>query len=123
MLPSCGKRGRLPHQAALQSVQWRCGFLGCTTKSKHNLHEVSLEEGLQLPLGGRVCEVPDVESSSLSGAGQDCIILCSLVVGDRLVGEGGVAKSGSNVVDGVRKLLHDSRHDGEVWDGLTELKL
>jgi hypothetical protein len=82
-------------------------------KSKQNLHEVSLEEGLQLPLGRRVREVSDVESSSLRCAGQHRIVLSGLV-GGWLVGEGCVAKSGSNVVDGVRNFLHDSRHNGEL---------
>jgi hypothetical protein len=81
--------------------------------SRQNVHEVSLEEGLQLPLGCRVGEVSDVESSSLRSAGQDRIVLGGLVGGGGLVGDGCVAKSGSNVVDGVRKLFHDSRHDGE----------
>jgi hypothetical protein len=113
------KRGELPQKAALRSersdtVHCRVAPTTQERKSKSNLHEVSLEEGLQLPLGGRVREVSDVESSSLRGAGQDRIVLGGLVGGGRLVGDRCVAKSGSNVVDGVRKLLHDSRHDGEL---------
>ena len=80
-----------------------------------NLHQVSLEEGLQLPFGSRVREVTDVESATLCGAGQNCLIVSSIgrLVGrgdSRLLIEGGVAKSGSNVVDGVRNFLHDGRH-------------
>ena len=107
------------NQAALRSAQGDTARPGGTGqrvrggKSKLNLHKVSLEEGLQLPLGRRVREISDVESSSLRRASQDRIVLGGLV-GGRLVGEGCVAKSGSNVVDGVRNFLHDSRHDGEL---------
>jgi hypothetical protein len=80
------------------------------------LHEVSLEEGGQLPLGRRVREVSDVKSTTLSSAGQNGVILVSSGRVGRLVGNGRVAKSGSNVVDGVRNFLHDCRHgDLRVW--------
>jgi len=81
------------------------------------LHEVSLEESGQLPLGRRVREVSDVESATLSSAGQDGVILVSGGRVGSFVGNGGVAKSGSNVVDGVRNFLHDGRH-GDLRCGL-----
>lgn len=67
---------------------------------------------MQLPLGGRICEVTDVESSSLVGAGQDSFAVSIVLArGFRLVRDGCVAKGGSNVVDGVSNFLHDCRHD------------
>lgn len=72
-----------------------------------NSHEVVLEELLQLPLGGRVGEVPDVESPALGSAGDDCLILGSagglvaLRSGGRLV-EGGVCQLGGNALDRCR---------------------
>jgi hypothetical protein len=86
-----------------------------------NSHQVSLEEGFQLPFGGRVREVTDVKSATLCSAGQHCLIVSSIggFVGrgiSRFVIEGSVAKSGSNVVDGVRNFLHDGRHGlNGVW--------
>lgn len=118
-LPPCASGEESPSTTGRRRVRRRAG----AGASGQDVHEVSLEEGLQLPLGGRVGEVSDVESSSLRGAGQDRIVLGGLV-GGRLVGDGCVAKSGSNVVDGVRKLFHDSRHDGgRVWVRLTEVEL
>lgn len=81
---------------------------------RDNLHQVSLEERLQLPLGRRVREVSDVQSAALCSAGQNGLVVRS--IGGllsrvcRFVGNGGVAKSGSNVVDGVSYFLHDGRH-------------
>jgi hypothetical protein len=46
-----------------------------------------------------------------------------LVSVGRLVGNGGIAKSGSNVVDGVRNFLHDGRHGDWVGDLTEELNL
>ncbi len=40
-----------------------------------NLHKVALEEFLQFPLRGRVREIPDVESTTLRSAGQNCLVL------------------------------------------------
>lgn len=88
-----------------------------------NLHEISLEEGLQLLLGRRICEVSDIQSAAFCSAGQDCLIVSSAgrLVGrgfSRLVGGCKVAKSGSNVGDGVRNFIHDGRHlDYWVWVG------
>jgi hypothetical protein len=84
------------------------------------LHEVSLEESGQLPLGRRVREVSDVESATLSSAGQNGVILVSGGRVGSLVGNGSVAKSGSNVVDGVRNFLHDGRHGDLRWWLFTE---
>ena len=72
-----------------------------------NLHKESRKEILQLPIGGRVREVSDVQSTSLGSAGQN-----GIVVG-RLGGvflDGCVCKLGSNVVDGLSNFLHDARH-------------
>ena len=49
-----------------------------TEQKMRFLHEVSLEEGSQLPLGRRVREVSDIESASLCSAGQDCLIVGSI---------------------------------------------
>ena len=78
------------------------------------LHEVTIKEGLQLPLGRRVREVSDIESATLCSAGQDSLImgvLCGLILCRLGLGNGGVAKFGSNVVDGLSNFLHDARHD------------
>ena len=66
------------------------------------IHQVVLEEVLQLPLGGRISEVPNVESPTLSGAGKDSLVLgcgglgagvlCSIV-------EGGSGHLGGDTVD------------------------
>lgn len=40
-----------------------------------HLHQVVLEELLQLSLGGRVREVPNVESPTLGGAGDNGLVL------------------------------------------------
>ena len=86
-----------------------------------NLHGESLEETCQFPLGGRICEVSDVESATLGSTGKNCILSSSLVGGRRGlrrgVGNSCLAKSGSNVVDGVSNLLRDGRHD-ELGGGL-----
>jgi hypothetical protein len=74
----------------------------------------TLEEACQLPLGGRICEVSNVESATLGSAGKNCILSSSLVGRRglrRLVGNSCLAKSSSNVVDGVSNLLSDGRHD------------
>ena len=67
-----------------------------------NLHQVILEEVLELPLGGRICEVSNVESPSLSGAGKDSLVLgcgglSTSVVGIGLV-EGGSGQLGGNTI-------------------------
>jgi hypothetical protein len=82
----------------------------------YGLHEVSLEEGLQLPLGCRIGEIPDIESSSLCCAGQDRIVLSGLVGVSGFVRDGRVAKRSSNVIDSVRNLFHNGRHD-ELTEG------
>lgn len=67
-----------------------------------HIHQVVLEEILQLPLGGRVREVPDVKSPTLSSAGKDSLILgCVGLSASSLsvVIEGGVGQLGGNVVD------------------------
>jgi hypothetical protein len=79
-----------------------------------HLHKVVLEEFLQLPLGGRVSEVPNVESPSLSGAGQD-----RLVLGGSRLGAGGfsgVVEGGSGHLGGhtVGCSGHDCRSFGEL---------
>jgi hypothetical protein len=56
-----------------------------------HVHKVVLEEFLQLPLGGRVSEISNVESPSLSSAGQD-----RLVLGGGGLGAGGL----SSLVEG-----------------------
>lgn len=56
-----------------------------------HLHKVVLEEVLQFPLGGRICEVSNVKSPTLGGAGKNSIVL----------GCGGLGASGLGVVVGV----------------------
>lgn len=66
-------------------------------------HKVVLEEVLQLPLGGRVREVSNIQSPSLGGAGQDSIVLgCGGLLGASGLGvvvEGGGGHLGGNTVD------------------------
>lgn len=72
-----------------------------------HLHKVVLEEVLQLPLGGRVCEVSNVESPTLGGAGQDSLVLGGSGLGGGVLGgvvEGRGGHLGGEVVD-------RSRHD------------
>ena len=79
-----------------------------------DLHKVTIKESLQLPLGRRVREVSDIESATLCSAGKDGLIvgvLCGLILCRLGLGNGGVAKFGSNVVDGLSNFLHDARHD------------
>jgi hypothetical protein len=67
-----------------------------------HLHKVVLEEVLQLPLGGRVREVSNVESPTLGGAGQDSLVLgCRGLGASGLVGvvEGRSGHLGGNTVD------------------------
>lgn len=59
---------------------------------KRDLHKVALEEFLQPLLGCRVGQVADVEAAALSRAGGRGI--------GRLVVNGSVGQSGSDVVDG-----------------------
>lgn len=47
-------------------------------RSEGDVHKVILEEVLQLSLGGRVSEVSNVKSSTLSSAGDDCFVLSSV---------------------------------------------
>lgn len=86
---------------------------------QEDLHQVALEELGQLPLGSRVGEVTNVESSSLCGAGKHGIVAGLVARTDRVLDglrDGGVAQSGSNVVDGVGHALGD-RVDGVRHDG------
>lgn len=55
-----------------------------------HIHQIVLEEVLQLPLGGRISEVPDIKSPALSSAGKDRLVL----------GGGGLSASGLAVVEG-----------------------
>ena len=50
-----------------------------------HVHKVVLEEVLQLSLGGRVGEVSDIQSPTLSGAGDNGLVLGRV---DRLVAAG-----------------------------------
>lgn len=60
-------------------------------KCSKDLHKVALEEFLQPLLGCRVGQVANVEAAALSRAGGRGI--------GRLVGDGSVGQSGSDVVD------------------------
>lgn len=87
--------------------------------TREDLHQVALEELSQLPLGSRVGEVTNVESSSLCCAGKHGIVAGLVASTDRVLDslrDGGVAQSGSNVVDGVGHALGD-RVDGVRHDG------
>jgi len=64
-----------------------------------NLHQVALEEFLQLPLGCRVREISNVKSPALGGAGDDSLILGCVVGGSSLVA-GAVVIVRSGVVEG-----------------------
>jgi hypothetical protein len=65
-----------------------------------NLHQIVLEELLQLPLGGRISEVPNIKSPTLSCTGDD-----GLVFGRRLgiswvgIGESSVCHLGGDTID------------------------
>ena len=89
-----------------------------------DLHKVVLEEILQLSLGGRIGEVSDVQSPSLSGARDDSLILgcvdglvtassnAGALGSSRGLGEGGVGHLGSSRFNG---------HGVEV-DGIDDTK-
>lgn len=76
-----------------------------------DLHQVVFEELLQLPLGGRIREVPNIESPTLSRTGNDSLVLScidGLVASSANVGafgcagglvEGGVCHLGGNAID------------------------
>lgn len=93
-------------------------------KNTSDLHKVTLEELLQLPLSCRVGQVADVETASLSSAGEDGIVVGGRLIGG-LIGDRGIAQSVGNVIDGFGNLLDGSRHfvgiwldEKEVWCGL-----
>lgn len=70
-------------------------------------HQVVLEEVLQLPLGGRICEVSNVKSPALGGARTDSLVLgCGGLLsagvalgGGSVVVEGGVGQLGGGTVN------------------------
>lgn len=81
-----------------------------------NLHKVVLEEVLQLSLGGRVGEVSNVQSPTLSGAGDDGLVLRRV---DRLVAAGanrGAFSGGAGLVEGGVCHLGGGSFDGHVDD-------
>ena len=83
-----------------------------------HLHQVVLEELLQLSLGGRVREVPNVESPTLGGAGDDGLVLGGvdgLVAAGADAGafggasglvEGGVGHLGGDAIDRSRHFVY-----------------
>jgi hypothetical protein len=68
-------------------------------EAKQNLHQVVLEEVLQLPLGGRICEVPNVKSSTLGCACNDSLVIGGRLFGGRIFVEGSVCQIGGNIID------------------------
>ena len=52
---------------------------------RKDIHRVSVEEGLEVPLSGRIREVPYVEATSFGRCSNDSFILCSV---DRLAAGG-----------------------------------
>lgn len=77
-----------------------------------HIHQVVLEEVLQLPLGGRICEVSNVKSPALGGARTHSLVLgCGGLLGagalrrggsgcgSGVVGEGGGGHLGGDTVD------------------------
>lgn len=62
-----------------------------------HLHIVGLEEILELPLGGRICEIPNVQPTSLVGAGCGGLVRSSTVGG---VGDGGGGHGFGDFVNG-----------------------
>jgi hypothetical protein len=70
-------------------------FLRHRAEIRVHLHQVVLEEVLQLPLGGRVREVSNVESPALSGARTH-----GLIVGGRGLLSTGILRVGRSVVVG-----------------------
>lgn len=65
-----------------------------------DLHQVVLEELLQLLLGGRVREIPNVKSPTLSGTGNDGFILGSIdMIAVGLFDGGGGGHLGGNTFD------------------------
>jgi hypothetical protein len=71
-------------------------------------HKITLEEFFQLPLSCRVGKVADVKTTTLGGTGMDGILVLVLA------GEGGIAQSVGNVVDGIAcnisNFLHGAGH-------------
>lgn len=79
-----------------------------------SVHKVVLEEILQLSLGGRVSEVSDIQSPSLSGAGDDGLVLRGI---DGLVAassDAGALGGGRGLVEGGVGHLGSGRFNGHV---------
>lgn len=77
-----------------------------------HIHKVVLEEVLQLSLGGRVGEVSNVQSPTLSGAGDHGLVLGRV---DRLVSagaDGGALSGGSGLLEGGVCHLGGGSFDG-----------
>jgi len=123
--PRCSGGGQ-GQQAAVKRRQWAAGVIGLGADEAEtgagagwrrrqgkdaNLHKVTLEEFLQLPLGCRVGQVADVQAATFGSAGKDGIVVVGLVA---LVSEGGVGQSVGDFIDGragsVNNFLHDGRH-------------
>lgn len=86
------------------------------SEHRYNLHKVSLEEFLELPFGGSVGEIADVESAALGSAGKVGVV--GLFVG--LASDVGAGQSGGHVVNGsVRNfVISRGRHVGRADWGL-----
>lgn len=72
-----------------------------------NLHQIALEEFIQIPLSSRVREVPNVETTSLSNNSDDSLVLNCVgftagCVGSRcrFILDIGSSQRVSNIVDG-----------------------
>lgn len=84
-----------------------------------NLHQVVLEELLQLSLGGRVREVSNVQSPALGSTGNDCLVLGGV---DGLVTTGtdaGALGRGRRLADGGVGHLGGGSFDGHGNGRLT----
>ena len=67
--------------------------------SSGDLHGVAVEKVLELPLSGRICEIPNIEPTTLISTGSSGVGLC---------GAGGVVEG--SLCQGVGEIVCGSRH-------------
>lgn len=121
MQTGCEGNSRCREVARWPAVQrWRKrgeGKRGKVRDGEHS-HKVALEELLQFPLGCRIGQVADVQTTALSGAGEDGIVVGGGRLGiGGLVVDRGVAQRVGDVVDSVGDLLGNLLHGGRHVDG------
>lgn len=87
---------------------WLCQCMAGWGRAS-NLHRVPREEGLEIPLGGGIGKISNVETTTFGGAGNDRFVIGSIdrgVTTSHIVGtsrgnrsDGGIGEGVSNVVN------------------------